>query len=68
MLQTENPAARIAELMKIREPLYRETADIVVDTNRRSPKMVGQEIIRRLEKYRAEVQESNPVESPGGEH
>jgi len=49
LLQTPDPAARIAELMKIRDPLYRETADIVVDTNRRSPRMVSQEIIKRLE-------------------
>jgi len=53
LLQTADPAARIAELMKIREPLYRETADIVVDTNRRSPRMVGQDIVRRLEKFQA---------------
>ena len=54
LLQTPDPAAKIAELMKIREPLYRETADIVVDTNRRSPRMVCLEIARRLEKFRAE--------------
>jgi shikimate kinase len=52
LLQTPDPAARIAELMKIRDPLYRETADIEVDTNRRSPRMVSQEIIKRLAKSR----------------
>lgn len=51
LLQTPDPAARIAELMKIRDPLYNEVADIVVDTNRRSPRMVSQEIVRRLEKH-----------------
>ena len=32
LLQTDDPAARLAELMAEREPLYREVADLVVDT------------------------------------
>ncbi len=64
LLQTSNPAARIAELMKVREPLYRETADIVVDTNRRSPRMVSQEIVRRLEQFKE--QENGDSSSTGG--
>lgn len=49
LLRTPDPAGRIAELMKIREPLYREVAHTIVDTNRRSPRMVAQEIIRRFQ-------------------
>ena len=64
LLQTPDPAAKIAELMKIREPLYRETADIVVDTNRRSPRMVCLEIVRRLEKFRAESQGTLSTDKP----
>jgi len=65
LLQTSDPAARIAELMKIRDPLYREVADIVVDTNRRSPRMVGQEIIRRLEDFRDQQTEQDAGNAPG---
>lgn len=36
LLQTENPLARLRELYKVRDPLYREVADIVVDTGRQS--------------------------------
>ena len=36
LLQTENPLARLRELYARRDPLYREIADIVVDTGRQS--------------------------------
>lgn len=48
LLQTADPMARIRELMKIREPLYAETAHITVDTSRRGPRTVVTEILRRL--------------------
>jgi shikimate kinase len=66
LLQTPDPAGRIAELMKIRDPLYREVADIVVDTNRRSPRMVGQEIVRRLREFRDQRQDGHSAGAPGG--
>jgi len=50
LLQTPNPELKIRELMKIRDPLYLEVADIVIDTNRRNPRSVGLEIIRQLKK------------------
>lgn len=49
LLQTANPEKKIRELMKIRDPLYKEVADIVVDTNRRNPRTVSQDICKRLE-------------------
>jgi shikimate kinase len=36
LLQTENPLAKLRELYKQRDPLYRELADIVADTGRQS--------------------------------
>lgn len=39
---------KLAELMDIRDPLYREIADYVVMTNRRSPKSVSTEIVQQL--------------------
>lgn len=51
LLQTADPLSRIRELMKIREPLYNETAHIMVDTSRRGPRTVVTEILRRLRDY-----------------
>ena len=50
LLQTPNPELKIRELMQIRDPLYNEKADIVIDTNRRNPRSVGLEIIRQLKR------------------
>ncbi len=52
LLQTPDPEKRIKELMKIREPLYREVADVIIDTNRRNPKTVCQEILLQNEKLK----------------
>lgn len=44
LLQVENPRQKIIELLALREPLYRSVADFAVNTDRRSPKSVAQEI------------------------
>lgn len=49
LLQVEDPRARIKELFELRDPLYREVADIIIKTDRRAPKLVAEEIVRRLE-------------------
>jgi shikimate kinase len=49
LLQTSDPRARLESLMAVRDPLYREIADIVVSTdNTRVPLLVNG-IIKRLE-------------------
>jgi len=48
LLQTPNPEQKIRELMKIREPLYQDVADMVIDTYRRNPKTVSQDIYNQL--------------------
>ena len=53
LLQTDNPLAKIKELIKIREPLYRESAHVIVDTSRRSPRSVSTEILHQIEEWRA---------------
>mgnify|MGYP002629647564 CR=1 FL=1 len=58
LLQIPNPEQKIRELMKIREPLYQEVADIMVDTNHRNPKTVSQEICRQLDKGLGKISES----------
>jgi shikimate kinase len=48
LLQTDDPLARLRELMEIRDPLYRKLADLVVSTEKRSASAVVGEIKRRL--------------------
>ena len=52
LLQTEDRLARLRGLMAIREPLYRETADLVVSTEKRSAGTVAKAIVRLLEERR----------------
>lgn len=44
LLQVENPRQKIIDLVALRDPLYRAAADFVINTDRRSPKLVAQEI------------------------
>lgn len=48
LLQTADPAARLAELMAVREALYREVASVVIATDGRKVASVAAEIARRL--------------------
>ncbi|WP_271197765.1 shikimate kinase AroK [Pseudomonas turukhanskensis] len=49
LLRTANPGKVLADLMRIRDPLYREIADVIIETDERPPRMVVQEILERLE-------------------
>jgi shikimate kinase len=49
LLQTDDPRTRLEELMNVRDPLYRETADLVVSTEKRSAASVAREIFQALE-------------------
>lgn len=46
LLQTLDPKAKLAELFAARDPLYREVADIIIETSRQSV----QTLVRQLEK------------------
>ena len=48
LLQTENPKERLIALMHEREPLYKEVADIIVCTEKRSALSVAKEVVRKL--------------------
>lgn len=48
LLQTENPRHRLEELMQVRDPLYREIADLVIDTDGKRVMTVVNQIIRKL--------------------
>ena len=49
LLQTENPRERLQALMDEREPLYRDTAHITVNTDKGAIMHVVRQIIRALE-------------------
>ena len=48
LLQTADPLGTLQALMTERDPLYRETADIVVTSEKRSATAVANEIVRKL--------------------
>jgi shikimate kinase len=48
LLQTGNPQKVLRNLMDIRDPLYREIADIIVETDGRAPRAVIQEILSQI--------------------
>jgi shikimate kinase len=60
LLQTDDPLAKIKELIAVREPLYQETAHLIIDTSRRSPRYVVSEIADLLQtKHRVESSSSS---------
>lgn len=52
LLQTENPREKLESLLKIRDPLYRQTADLVMRTDRRHPRAVVNEVVKNLKKHK----------------
>ncbi|MGD2117692.1 MAG: shikimate kinase AroK [Chromatiales bacterium] len=46
LIQTDDPRATLEQLMEVREPLYREVADLVVTTEKRSAASVTKEIVQ----------------------
>ena len=54
LLHTANPLESLRELMRERDPLYRQIADLVVSTERRSASSVVKEILRYFEREKIE--------------
>ena len=50
LLQTEDPRAKLSDLFEVRDPLYREVADIVVDTSKQSVNSLTRHILQLLER------------------
>ena len=48
LLQTDDPAARLAQLVKQRDPLYREIADLIVETGERAAGSVVRDIVKQV--------------------
>lgn len=49
LLQTENPRARLQELHDQRDPLYMETADLIVNTGKQSVQILLEKLQHQLE-------------------
>ena len=49
LLQTGDPEQTLRELMAVRDPLYREIADHVINTDGCSPKTVAQRLVKELQ-------------------
>ncbi|HSX86840.1 MAG TPA: shikimate kinase AroK [Pseudomonas sp.] len=49
LLRNADPGKVLRELLAVRDPLYREIADIIVETDDRPPRLVVQEILERLD-------------------
>jgi shikimate kinase len=50
LLNTENPRRKLIELFELREPIYRELADFVVDTGQASSRSIVRQILRAYER------------------
>ncbi len=64
LLQVDDPRPRIEQLLAEREPLYREIADITVDTDRRGIRSTVNFILRHLAEGKA-VSRSARARGPG---
>lgn len=51
LLQTADPAATLKEIMEIREPLYRDTADIIINTGKQSIRAVVNLMLDKIKTY-----------------
>ena len=54
LLQTENPHAKLTELFALRDPLYQEIADVVVQTGKQSVNTLMLQLVDKLEEFRKE--------------
>ncbi|MEY2527191.1 MAG: shikimate kinase, partial [Verrucomicrobiota bacterium] len=51
LLQTSNPPAALSELLQSRNPLYRNTADIRVDTAEKEPEEIAELILSTVRNF-----------------
>lgn len=51
LLQTENPEQVLQSLFDVRDPLYQEVADFIIQTDQRNTKSVVNEIIQTLQRH-----------------
>jgi shikimate kinase len=63
LLHTPNPKQKLAELLKMRAPMYEAVADIIVESNGQSASHVVQKILAELHKLPQSSAISQPIQS-----
>ncbi len=58
LLQTENPRATLSEMLRLREPLYREAADFAIDTSVLRHEEVSDAILKQVQELRSRTRGS----------
>jgi shikimate kinase len=61
LLQTADPLARLEELHAQRDPLYREVADVIVDTGTQSVRTLAEQLEARLREHLASPASTAPA-------
>ncbi|MDX1588537.1 MAG: shikimate kinase AroK [Oleiphilaceae bacterium] len=56
LLQQDNPRAILERLFNERDPLYSELADIIMKTDRKSPKMVVRQLLSHFHEFNADAE------------
>ena len=51
LLQGANPVERLEQLMRVREPLYRQIADITIETNHSRVRTVAERILQQYREH-----------------
>jgi shikimate kinase len=62
LLQTADPLARLEELHAQRDPLYREVADVIVDTGTQSVRTLAEQLEARLREHLASPASTAPAQ------
>lgn len=55
LLQNDNPRQVLESLFHVRDPLYREVADIIVTTDNRPPHIVARDIGEQISQYTSQL-------------
>ncbi|WP_166259009.1 shikimate kinase AroK [Marinobacter salicampi] len=64
LLQNDDPEAVLRDLFTMRDPLYNELADLVMFTDRKSPRLVVRQLINRMDpktpRHKRQVRKEGP--------
>ena len=61
LLQVADPAVTLQELYVARDPLYRDTADLIFDTNNQSVRALAMRIAQKLQQPESQAANNQPV-------
>ncbi|CAK0744808.1 shikimate kinase 1 [Gammaproteobacteria bacterium] len=64
LLQGVDARARLCQLLEVRDPLYREVADVILDTSNRSIRIVTRELLRQVSRYSPSTSSPPPSVDP----